>query len=135
MAYTLQQLPGEPIIIDAHMEPLDPNAYAVFAKDLVALATSIEGTIWRIIDLSGVSLSFTLLVHVMAEEAKSGLPGTSGDPRVRPLLVGSGEAIDLMVKGAQNQHYGSIEMQAFATQEEAIAYARAQIAAEKMPEA
>lgn len=135
MAFTLQQLPGEPIIIDTHSEPLEPSGYAEFARDLVALATTIEGPIWRVIDLSGVNVSFEVLVHVMAEEAKSGLPGTSGDPRVQPMIVGSGETIELMVKSAKTELYGGIEMQIFATQDEAIAYARAQIAAEKSVEA
>lgn len=133
MAYTLKQLPGEPIIIDTHVDPLEPSGYTDFARELVALATSIEGPIWRIIDLSGVNVSFTVLVHVMAEEAKSGLPGTSGDPRVHPLVVGTGDSVKMIVDSAKQQHYG-VEMQLFATQAEAVAYARAQIAKVEMPE-
>ncbi len=130
MVYTLTKLPDEPIIIDIHREPIDAfKDFAGFAQDLAQLALSIEGPIYRVIDLTGLNLSFSELQSVMSEEARSGRPGSTGDPRVTAVMVAEGLIGKLVAQASKKVQYGSKEVKGFPTQEEALAHVRKLIAA------
>jgi hypothetical protein len=129
MAYTIQRQLDEPIIIDTHTDPMEAAGYASFAHELADHAASIDGTIYRIADLRGMKFSFPLLVHVLAEEARSKQPGTAGDPRVRLVLVAEGEVARLLAESAKQTQYGALDVPVFATLDEALAHVRALVAA------
>jgi hypothetical protein len=127
MVYTIETLPGEPIIIDWHGEPLEETGHQVFAEELAQAVQSIDGPIYRIADLTGMSYSFPTMVYVMAEETRHKRPGSVGDPRIKTVLVATGEIASLVATAAKQPHYGALDLPVFETRDEALAYIRKQI--------
>jgi hypothetical protein len=127
MVYKIEKLPDEPIVIDCHSEPMEALSHANFANELAQIVQSIEGTVYRIADLTGMSYSFPTLVHVLAEETRNKKPGSAGDPRVKLVMVASGEIATLIANAAKQPQYGGLDLPVFATQAEALAYVREQI--------
>jgi hypothetical protein len=127
MAYKIDKLPGEPIIIDTHMEPVNPAGYPQFAAEMAALTQSIEGTVYRITDLSQMNFSFPLLVQVFAEETRTSRPGSVGDPRVRTVIVAVGETAVLSAATSNHPHYGARGIPIYDNVEAALAHVREQL--------
>lgn len=127
MVYSIQKLPDEPIIIDTHSEPMEAIGYVNFATELSDVANSIQGPIYRISDLRDMTFSFPTLVHVLAEETKSGRPGSAGDPRVNLVLVAVDLVADLIKSSAQQKQYGGRNFPIFDTVDAALAHVRKQI--------
>jgi hypothetical protein len=124
MVYQIEKLPGEPIVIDSHGEPMDAMGHRDFAEELARRVQDIEGTVYRITDLLGMSYSFPTLVHVLGEETRSGRPGSASDPRVKTVLVAAGEVADLIAVAASQPQYGGLNLPLFTTRDEALAYVR-----------
>jgi hypothetical protein len=124
MVYQIEKLPGEPIVIDSHSEPMKAMGHRGFAEELAGHVQSIEGTVYRITDVLGMSYSFPTLVHVLGEETRSQRPGSASDPRVKMVLVAAGEVANLITMAAGQPQYGGLNLPLFDTREQALAYVR-----------
>ncbi len=128
MPVTIEKLPDQPVIVITVTEPFDhfkelPAGFRKFQE----LAASVQGTIYRIIDVTGWRVPFNAVVDGLAADTRG---GAATDPRVRTVLVGSGEMVELGVKAVKQRQYGGREMALFASMDEALAYVNAELAKE-----
>ena len=134
MAFTVEKLPDEPIIVITFRNPSNPTQdYGPLLDQVAKLCEGLEGPIYRITDLRQVNFSFSDMVVAIAEEFKSGKPGSAADPRIRTVLAASGELVKLAAESVKQEQYGARnDTPMFTSLDEAIAYSRAELA--KKPE-
>ena len=126
MPVAVEQLPNQPIVIVTVNTPFDPlKEMPVSTRQFNELIASIQGTIYRIIDVTRWSVPFNDLVNVLASDTRGGV---GADPRVHTVIVGSGEMVALGVKAMKQQQYGARETPMFASLDEALAFVNAELA-------
>lgn len=131
MCFTIQQVPGEPVIITTLCDDFDPQRhYSLLWQTLGELLDGKPGPIYRIIDLRQANLTFSALVMGLAEETRSGHPGSASDPRMRGIIVATQELAELIARSFQQEHYGgrAAPVPLFGTLDEALAYVRLETA-------
>jgi hypothetical protein len=131
MPVTVEKLPDEPIIVCTFYEPASSADYPVLWEKLSQAVEGVDGPIYRITDLSPIKITFGNMVVAIAEEAKSKMPGSAADPRIRSVLIATGTLIEFAAKSITQEQYGAIGVPAlFTTLDEALSYCRSQIAKE-----
>lgn len=128
MPYTVERLPGEPIIAMSLSEPFSirEDLGPLFAQ-AAEFNNEIEGKIYHIADTRSIRVSFSDVVMGMAAAITSKV-GAFTEPRVTVALVGAGDLIDLAAKAFKQPQYGSRHILVFNSMEEALSEIRAQIA-------
>jgi hypothetical protein len=131
MAYTVERLTNEPIVVLTVRDPLGPPEMQREAQMKVAEAgADITGAIYRITDLTELTISFGDIVRSLGEEAKSKREGSMSDSHVRSIIVAKDEIIKMAAASLSQEQYGALNIKLFTTRDEAVAYAREQIAEE-----
>ncbi len=126
MPVAVEQIPNQPIIVVTVTEPFDPlKEMPVSNRQFSEIAATIQGTLYRIVEITRLKIGFNDLVNVLAVDTRSG-PGA--DPRVRTVIVGSGEMVELGVKAMKQRQYGAKETPMFASLDEALTYVNAELA-------
>lgn len=96
MAYTIEQLPDEPIIILTNQSAPDEAELRNHINSIAALADQIDADhTYLIVDSRNVDLPFPLVIKLLQIHQEGGR-GTASDPRITPVFVGSGAMIRLM---------------------------------------
>jgi hypothetical protein len=67
------------------------------------------------------------LVQGMGNQAQKA-PGAMADPRLNTVIVGSGEMVRFGIQAFEQEQYGGLKFPLFASVDEALKYAREQIA-------
>lgn len=123
-------LPDEPIIVLTATDPFVPQKELPPAyEEITEIMDSVPGTIYCLYDIGSVYLSFSDLV-TMLDTTIRGMPGSASDPRVKFVIVGTDEWARLASEASYQEQYGHLDAPLFASMEEAVAYARAEIAGE-----
>lgn len=128
MSFSIEKLPGEPIIISTMARDFNPHQNGEAFWN--ALAAAMEGEaspIYRITVLDGIEANFSDMMITLAEEARGDRPGSTADPRIRALLVARIPMAQLAVEGLKQDQYGQLDVSLFTTLDEALDYARAEI--------
>jgi hypothetical protein len=132
MPFAITKLPGEPILIVRIEFPLDQylSSVASINDQLVQLTRASSSALYILIDLRGRSPAFSdLLIGMqLLDESESWIEQRSA----RPVLVGSDPMLGIAVKRARHQF--GLDTARFNTLEEALAYARAEIAGTDRPD-
>jgi hypothetical protein len=133
MPFTVEKLPEEPIVlvkIKVGDQKDFERDFPPLVQRIAELVAGIEGPIYRITDLTEVNISFGELVLAMQQEYRSEMPGTAADPRIQVVLVTSSKLIEVGAEGVPKSiHYGGKQPpKIFPTMDEALAYARAELA-------
>ncbi|HEC22199.1 MAG TPA: hypothetical protein ENI95_04710 [Chloroflexi bacterium] len=131
MSFTVQRLPNEPILIVTRFDATPSDLLQIFQQSL-ELSEDIEGTVYRIHDISRVDLDFGTMVAGMANASEK-RKGSMRDPRFQDILVGGHELIRLASAAFQQEQYGNLTIPFFESLEEALDYARKQIAFAPQP--
>ncbi len=126
MSFTVQRLPNEPILIITRFDATPSDLPQIFQQSL-ELSEDIEGTVYRIHDISRINPDFGTMVMGMANASEK-REGSMRDPRFQDILVGSHELIRLASAAFQQEQYGGLTIPLFESLEEALDYARKQIA-------
>ena len=122
------KLPDEPIIVLTVTDPFAPQGDLPPAYEEVAeMIEDMPGPIYCLYDLSSVYLGFGDLIVVLGTAIR-GTPGSASDPRVRGVIVGYDELAQLASEASRQEQYGHLDFPLFAVIEEAVAYARAELA-------
>jgi hypothetical protein len=122
------KLPDEPIIVLTATDPFAPQEDLLPAYEEVAeMIEDMPGSIYCLYDLSSVYLGFGDLIVVLGTAIR-GAPGSASDPRVRGVIVGHDELAQLAADASRQEQYGNLDLPLFALMEEAVAYARAELA-------
>lgn len=126
MAFKVERLPNEPIIVVTWQMPVDtgketPQTFV----DIDALIGPDE-TVYCITDLRAVNIDFGTLVTAMAAQRVKA-PGSPSDPRLRSSLVGTGMLWEIASRGAKQLQYGGLDIPLYSSLEDALANAREKI--------
>jgi hypothetical protein len=89
----------------------------------------VPGPVYCIYDIGSVYLGFSDLVMTLSTAIR-GTPGSASDPRVKVVIVGTDDLAQLASDASHQEQYGRLNSPLFASMEEAVAYARAEIAQE-----
>jgi hypothetical protein len=129
MAFTIEQLPGEPIWIITYEEPIDFKNDPVGVKSYLGEATAdCPGVFYSVHDARDITVKFSDVVMGLAAAFRTSnfkLDASRG----RMLVVGAEKLIRLAAESAKQVQYGGVHIEIFDTMEEALAYAREQLAA------
>lgn len=136
MPVKYEKLPDEPITIITVTGKVDEGMLLPGPDDMdheiLEIVEETPGKDYLIIDISAVKMAFSELIMVLAD-ARSEVKEMGGkafiDENMMYLFVGSGDMADLAVEALKQDQYGNIEALLFPTVDEALAYARQQIAA------
>ena len=128
MAYTVQQLPGEPILVITFYPPLDAAADPAGAmREIDRLLEGIEGRVYHIGDRTRLNLSLVDLIQGLS----------AARPHFRPDKVTYLQVVDKLseiTRGTLNlEAFGGLDLILVSSIEEGIRYARAQIAQNRDP--
>jgi hypothetical protein len=127
MPVNVKQIPQQPIVVITITEPYNRLKEAPVAEQqFQALTATIQGTIYRILDVTGWRIPFDDLVNALASDTRG---GTGADPRIRSIMVGTSEMAALAAKSMKQKQYGGREMLLFASMDEALAFIDTQLAA------
>jgi hypothetical protein len=126
MTTVLKQLPNQPVFVLTLTMPFDPlKEIPATNQQFREIISTISGVIYRIIDDSGVTIPFNDMIDVLAADTREGV---GADSRVRTVIVGSGEIIEMGTKAAKEQQYGGADVPMFGSMAEALAYVNAELA-------
>ncbi|MEO1254918.1 MAG: hypothetical protein AAFY41_08540 [Bacteroidota bacterium] len=126
MSVEVKKLSNEPIIIFNFIEPLDVLADITEANTQTAkYLHKTDETLYRIDNLLGVTIDFGKLVEGMARATRAKDEGSLRNDRVKTILVTHQKDFgDIMQNGFQQDQYGSLDIKAFSTLDDALNFAR-----------
>jgi hypothetical protein len=134
MPFNVERLGSEPIIVFTISGAVGGSDalrdYQAAVSKIGQLAAEIPGSVYRITDATSAQLSFGDLVQALGE-ARSGEKGSVSDPRMKSIFVASHELVQLAGESLKQAQYGQLNIKLCESLDQAITYAREQLAAEK----
>ncbi len=128
MTVTTRRIPNEQIIVVTISNPFTAGDPTTGNRETARLLDENKGPVYRIEDLSSLDLPFSVLVQGMAEATHRSSEGSLNDPRApRLIMVGSKPNHQMIVDSLKQAQYGGLNVPLFATVEEALAHARAEL--------
>lgn len=124
MTVSVTRFGTEPILLataSGYLSVIDMGH--MFEQSLALIGTD-EGIFYRITDMDSMTLSFTDLPAMLALMT-SGARGSTSDPQIRTILVGSTFHAPMLRDTLAQQGVGDVTT--FISQDEALTYARARI--------
>lgn len=123
MTVTLEKLPDEPILLatlsgDVKLEEME-QIYAQTAELLQATHTRL----YRITRIENNTTSFMDILKIL-QAAGKGKPGSSSDPNVTVIFLGSGSLIQFITNALRQPQFAGVKLPIFPTLEEALLYVR-----------
>jgi hypothetical protein len=131
MPVLLTRLPDEPIIVATLHGRMDKHTVRELFDRTRDLAEGISGRLYRISDFTQVELTFADMASALVE-ARYGGVGATTDPRLRPVMVAPTNRARLFANIMQEPLFGGVSFPVFETVEEALGYARLELAQSKV---
>lgn len=129
MSFTLELLPNEPILIATGTGLLTVQDFAELFEQSRKLLAGQEGPFYRISDFREASSSFMDLIR-MSQMASKGTEGSTTDPRIKAILVGTNQWVSLARTIFEQPQYSAMRLPTLENVEDALTYARAQFSAQ-----
>ncbi len=126
MGFSLELLPDKSILIATGKGLLTVQDFADMFEESARLLEGVEGTIYRISDFREASSSFMDLIR-MSQLASKGGVGTTTDPRIKAILVGTNQWVSLARTIFEQPQYSAMRLPTLENLEDALAYARTQL--------
>ncbi|RMF80240.1 MAG: hypothetical protein D6737_08630 [Chloroflexi bacterium] len=134
MPVTVEQVGDEPIILVTVKGHLDVEIAKDTYRRVAEIADTIEGKIIRITDVREQETTFPEMIEIVKKAAGTGMAGSASDKRIMNVFVGR----DAMARVARdlmsNEQHGGVQMPMFHTMEDAMQFARMEIARQKSAE-
>ena len=128
MGFTLELLRDEPIMIVIGKGALTVQDFnAMFTESRVLLA-GMNGPIYRIVDFRESTTSFIDLIRT-TQIATKGTEGSTTDPRIKAVVVGTTQWVSLGRTIFEQPQFSALHFPTVASLEDALIYARTQLAA------
>jgi len=124
----VELLPDEPIVLTYAKGMLTVRDFAEMFETSRKRLQGMQGPIYRISDFREASSSFIDLIR-MAQLASKGGEGTTSDPRIKVVLIGTNQWVSLARTIFEQPQYSNIRFPTFETMEEGLHYARTQLSA------
>jgi hypothetical protein len=124
---SVKRIPGEPIMISTFTGQVlleDTRQSTAATLDFIR---ETGGPVHVIADLTDIQASFMETLMILRDQAASG-EGTTSDPNVLLMLVGSHTMVKLFADAMSQPQFGGIQIPMFKSIEDALAAARVEIA-------
>ncbi|MEO8609825.1 MAG: hypothetical protein ABI690_18175 [Chloroflexota bacterium] len=126
MPITVERLANEPFIVANCSGFLTREDFVGMFVQVNEMVQSMEGLVFRIADYRQAESSFMDILKTV-QEATKGTPGSTADPRIQTIWVGTSAWIALARNFFQQQQFGNMQIPTFHNMEDAYAYARLEI--------
>ena len=124
MLVDVAKIENENIFVVRYAAPFNPNEDIVAAQEqIAALLSSLDGTVYRIDDLSNAKMKWNQFVEGIFVATRD-VPGSMVDPRIHGILVGEDDMVQMASESMKQDQYGATNTPMFTTLDEAITYAR-----------
>lgn len=123
MAFIITRLPGEPIVIAGFDLPLSQHLpdLKAFTAQCARIVDEVDGPLYRIINLVTPQIDYSDVL-LFLNDIRQQRPGSTTDPRMRTVAVGTHPMIAIGVRQIRTQF--GLEIPIFATLGEALDYVR-----------
>ena len=128
MGFTQELLPDEPIVIVTGKGTLTVQDFREMFAESRKLLAGMKGPIYRIVDFRESTTSFMDLIRT-TQIATKGEEGSTTDPRIKAIIVGTNQWVSLGRTIFEQPQYAALHFPTVASMEDALIYARAQLAA------
>ncbi len=126
MGFSLELLPDELILIATGTGVLTVQDFADMFEASASLLDGVEEIVYRVSDFRQATSSF--MDHIrMSQLASKGGVGTTTDPRIKAILVGTNQWVSLARTIFEQPQYSSMRLPTLENLEDALDYARAQL--------
>lgn len=130
MGIHVQWVPDEPILTATAEGMIACADFIDMYHQVNELMQDAPTMVYRIGDYTNATSSFMDILHAL-KEASSGAGGSAVDPRVKTIYVGTSHWIGLARNALQQPQFGHIQIPTFTSLDEALEYARREIAKEQ----
>jgi hypothetical protein len=120
-------MPDEPVIVATLTGFVTIDTIKEMYAGSNELARDIVGRLYRITDVTNISSSFMEVLKVV-REASQGRPGTSTDPNVTVVLVGTNEMAKLVADMLKQPQFGGLAIPIFKCMEDAVDFVHIDLA-------
>jgi hypothetical protein len=127
MAFNIQWLPEEPILIETATGLITSDDFGGMYEQVAAMIEGREDKIYRIADYTAADSSFMDILKAV-KLASNHAAGSSSDPRIQTVYVGTSQWISLARTALQQPQFGGIMIPTFVDLDDALVYARREIA-------
>lgn len=121
MAFSVNRLPNEPIIIVTLSPPTTQNDAQQITRTIMRSASDVDGTLYRVTDFRGVTMD----INTIEQRIQGDINFTSW--RTRSVVVGVGDTIQHLVNFTNQHYYQQFRVVAFPCLESALAHVRWEI--------
>lgn len=122
MSVSVEKLPNQPIIIAMLEGQVTVPMMTAMFQQSANLMAGMEGPVYRITNVqASVNTTFGDILHVV-KEASKGVPGSTTDPRVKPVFVGSHAMVKLAANMLEQGQFGSVHLPIFKSMDDALDY-------------
>jgi hypothetical protein len=132
MPVTVERIPNEPIILAHLWGVVDVSCIREMYTQSAPILDEIGTHTYRITDARDVETTFSDLVQILGK-TMAGEPGSTGDARITPILVGTNAWVKMLQESLKQQQYGAKQLAMFETRDDAFAHARSLIAEQSNP--
>jgi hypothetical protein len=121
MPVTVEQLGDQPIIVATFTGFVDlPTVQEMFRRS-AEFKSKLRTPFYRITDVTNIETSLKDLLDIV-NEASQGIPGSSTDPDIKGMFVGTNKWVGLFQSTISEAEYGSVSIPAFTSREDALNY-------------
>lgn len=127
MGFNIEWLPNEPILIATARGLITVDDFKGMYEQVAAMIDGVEHKIYRIADYTAADSSFMDILKAV-KLASNHTAGSSSDPRIQTVYVGTSQWIALARTALQQPQFGGIMVPTFVDLDDALVYARREIA-------
>lgn len=127
MGFNIEWLPNEPILIATAAGLITADDFKDMYEQVAAMIEGHEEKIYRIADYTAAESSFLDIIKAV-KLASTHAAGSSADPRIQTIYVGTSKWISLARTALQQPQFGGIMVPTFVDLDDALDYARREIA-------
>jgi hypothetical protein len=127
MAFNIEWLPDEPILIATASGLITADDFSGMYEQVAAMIEGRKDKIYRIADYTAADSSFMDILKAV-KLASTHAAGSSSDPRIQTVYVGTSQWISLARTALQQPQFGGIMIPTFIDLDDALDYARREIA-------
>lgn len=119
MPVTVRRMENEPILIATFSGNVTAQDMVEMFRLSDALIEADEKQIYRITDVQTATSNFIEMLGAI-KSASTGQPGSTTDPRIKAIFVGTSTWINFARNALKSPNFGGLQLAAFATIEDAL---------------
>ncbi len=126
MGFNIEWVPNEPILIATANGLITADDFKMMFDKVAAMIDGIDGKVYRIADYTAADSSFMDIIKTV-KVASTHAAGSTADPRIQTIYVGTSQWISLARTALQQPQFGGIMIPTFHDVTDALIFARKKI--------